>query len=170
MKRIMFQTISQEITAMVELDQKARAKNRRDGKTWDKRIDVRNTKRLSGIVRQIGWPTRSKVGKRASHGAWLLAQHADLDRHFQHSCLLYMRAESPPEVELRDVAHLEDRVRLGFGLSQVYGTQFDQVDGRHIPRPIGDPANVNRRRKSMGLDTLRQNIARMYRKYPMKNK
>ncbi len=166
--KIKYPEIAAAIMAMVKIDQKVRFKNNKDGKVWNRQIDIRNTKNLAKVIRSIGWPTRSKVGKRASHGAWLLAQHADLDRHFQHLCFLSMKSEKPPEVERRDVAHLEDRVRRGFGLRQTYGTEFTQIDGKHVPLPIEDSANVSRRRKTMGLDTLRQNIARMYKKFPIK--
>ena len=54
------------------------------------------------------------------------------------------------------------------GLPQIYGTQFRQVDGKHVPKDIEDIEHVNERRKAMGLDTLEENIERMYKKYPIK--
>ncbi|HYC58747.1 MAG TPA: DUF6624 domain-containing protein [Thermoanaerobaculia bacterium] len=42
----------------------------------------------------------------------------------------------------------------GEGLPQVYRTQFHQVDGEWVPRPIEDEANVDARRKSVGLGPL----------------
>ena len=166
--KIQYPDIAVKIMAMVKLDQEARAKFRKDGKVWDERVDTRNTRELRRITKKIGWPTRSKVGKRASHGACVLALHADSNRDFQHRCYLSMKSEKPPDVELRDVAHLEDRVRLRFGLRQTYGTQVKLVEGKYVPCPIEDPENVSRRRKTMGLDTLRQNIARLNKNFPIK--
>lgn len=154
---------------MVDLDQAMRHKNLKDEEYWEEKVDRHNTAHLKRIVADIGWPTVSKVGKRASSGAWLIAQHVDnVDRVFQRKCLWMMRACDAREVRLDDVAYLEDRVRLNNGQKQLYGTQFIQVDGKHVLRPIHDRAHVDRRRKAMGLGTLRQGIAMMYRKYPMK--
>ena len=165
--KIQYPEIAAEIMAMVKLDRAARAIFRINGK-WDKRIEINNTRGLRRITKLIGWPTRSKVGKRASHGAWLLVLHSDLARYFQYKCFLLMKCEKPPEVELSHVAHSEDRIRLNFGLGQTYGTQLIEIDGKYLPRPINDPANVSRRRKTMGLDTLRQNIARLNKNFPIK--
>ena len=47
-----------------------------------------------------------------------------------------------------------DRVRVSEGKPQVYGTQFHEVDGVWVPQPIEDEANVDARRKNVGLPPL----------------
>lgn len=42
---------------------------------------------MKKIVKKHGWPGISLVGKKASVGAWLLAQHADRDLRFQKNVL-----------------------------------------------------------------------------------
>ncbi|MBI5405700.1 hypothetical protein HY972_01520 [Candidatus Kaiserbacteria bacterium] len=114
---------------------------------------------------QIEWPTVSKVGKETSHNAWLLVQHAYHQVDFQEQCLALMKQESAGEVASRNIAMLEDRVRVNKNQPQLYGTQFRQTTGEHKPLPIEDEVNVNERRKQMGFDTLEENIAGMYEQY-----
>lgn len=162
---IQFPKITVEIEAMIKIDQDMREKNLLEHGTWDDTVDAKNTERMKEIVAEIGWPTVSKVGEDVSHKAWLLIQHADRDVEFQKTCLTLMKQEPNGELNLTDIAMLEDRVRVNSGQQQLYGTQFQQIDGEYKPRPIENEANVNERRKQMNLDTLEANIAEMYKKY-----
>jgi hypothetical protein len=170
MNEILFPKIAEEIDTMAALDQRMRRKNLKNEEHWDEQVDWHNAARLDKIIKSIGWPTRSKVGKSASCNAWLIAQHADHDPGFQYECLLLMKAKGPPEVDLTDIAYLEDRVCFNMFGHQIYGTQFTQERGRHIPRPIHDRVHVDDRRAKMGLGTLRQAIRGMYRRYPFEKK
>jgi Family of unknown function (DUF6624) len=139
--------IADEIIKMSEVDQQMRKSEQ-----WDASIDVENTQRMKEIVEQMGWPTRAKVGGHASEMAWLLVQHADHDRSFQRKCLDLMKAQAAGEVLPGNIAYLEDRVRVGEGRPQVYGSQF-YVDeaGNFGPRPIEDPDHVDERRQAVLL-------------------
>ncbi len=118
------------------------------------RVDRRNTTRLKAIVERYGWPGKSLVGEQGASAAWLVAQHALHDRAFQKRALSLMRKAGDGEVDPKDVAFLTDRDRILDRKKQVYGTQFHCVDGDHEPYPIEDPDNIDRRRASVGLDTL----------------
>jgi uncharacterized protein DUF6624 len=145
-----FKAIADEIIKMSEEDQKMRKSGQ-----WDSSIDVVNTQRMKEIVEQIGWPTRSKVGNQASEMAWLLVQHADHDRAFQEMCLDLMKVQSASEVSPANIAYLEDRVRVGKGRPQFYGTQFYADEAGNVgPRPIEDPDHIDERRKAVGLQPL----------------
>jgi hypothetical protein len=161
---IQYPEIAAEITVMYKADQDMRIKAEKDDSIWDEAMDPRNTARMKEIVDQIGWPTLSKVGEKASGDAWLLIQHADRDIEFQRHCLELMKAESAGEVALRDIAYLEDRVRVNSGQPQLYGTQF-RWEGSKSIQNIEDPENVEQRRKEMGLNTLAENLEEMYQKY-----
>ncbi len=163
---IQFPDLATEINQMTEADQDMREKNLEDG-SWDVELDKRNTERMKEIVAQIGWPSASKVGGEASTNAWLLVQHADHDVDFQAVCLALMQELPAGEVRPEDIALLTDRVRVNRGQPQLYGTQFRQIDGKHVPKEIEDVENVDERRKTMNLDTLAENIARMESKYPL---
>lgn len=160
-----FPQIAAEIDAMAKIDQDMRLKDLSQPDAWDENVDARNTERMKGIVAEIGWPTISKVGEVSSHNAWLLVQHADHQVDFQEQCLTLIKQESAGEVSLRDIAMLEDRVRVNKNQPQIYGTQFRDITGEHKPLPIEDEANVDKRRKKMGMVTLKEEIDGMYEQY-----
>lgn len=142
-----FQELAEEIIAMSDADQAMRK-----SRAWNPDVDAQNTSRLKEIIAQSGWPTKSQIGALAAHRAWLLAQHADHDREFQKSCLDLMKQLPTEEVAQPDIAYLEDRVRVGEGRPQLYGTQFyNDKQGGFGPLPIEDPEGLEDRRKTVGL-------------------
>lgn len=118
-------------------------------------VDRKNTARLKEIIEKHGWPGRSLVGEDGAHAAWLLVQHADRDHAFQKRCLkLLEKAVKAGEASGVDLAYLTDRVLVAENKKQLYGTQFRVKDGKLEPSPIEDEANVDRRRKDVGLPSL----------------
>ncbi len=160
-----FLKIAREIETMTAIDQDARKNALINPDQFDMNIDKNNTEHMKKIIAEIGWPTISKVGKDASSNAWLLVQHADHDIEFQKQCLSLMKEQSSSEVDPPNVAYLTDRIQVNSKLPQIYGTQFNEINGRFIPKEIEDPENVNERRKEMRLGTLEENIKMMYEKY-----
>jgi hypothetical protein len=142
-----------------KLTPEQKAENERVSSTLDK-VDRENTKWLAEIVEKHGWPTISLVGQDGSNDAWLLVQHADKDPKFQRKCLDLMTKAPKEEVSQKNLAYLTDRVLLAEGKKQIYGTQFTSANGKWEPRPLEDPANVDRRRKEAGLPPLSE-YARM---------
>jgi hypothetical protein len=130
------------------------------------KVDKQNTARMKEIVRRYGWPGKTLVGPEAAHAAWLLVQHADSDPAFQKRCLaLITEAVKKGEVPAEQMAYLMDRVRIAEKQKQVYGTQFHDENGRMEPQSIEDEANVDRRRREVGLPPLaeyRKSIEAMY--------
>jgi len=161
-----FRAIAAELQSMVEADQAMRNQCTDNHGEWDDSVDHRNTERMKAIIEEIGWPSISKVGYEGSSHAWLLVQHADDDPDFQRKCLDLMKSEPEDEVSRRDIAYLEDRIAIGNGMPQIYGTQFrTNCDGQLEPLPIQDPDNVDKRRKEMGLETLSENQKRIQEHY-----
>jgi hypothetical protein len=128
-------------------------------------IDEKNTAWLKGVVEKHGWPGESLVGTDGAHRAWLLVQHADRDRDFQEQCLKKMEALPAGEVDRRDIAYLTDRVLVGQGKKQKYGTQAQFKDGKAVPLPIEDESGVDKRRKEAGLEPLAQYLKQMEKVY-----
>ncbi len=159
-----FKAIADEIIKMSEGDQQMRKSGQ-----WDASIDVANTQRMKEIVEQLGWPTRSKVGGHASEMAWLLVQHADHDRAFQKMCLALVKTQAAGEVSPGNIAYLEDRVRVGEGRPQIYGTQFYADEAGNVgPRPIEDADHVDERRQAVGLQPLSdyaRDVEQSYKEY-----
>lgn len=155
-----------ELRHRVQQDQEARrvlvAENFKSQRLRDRlaEIDKANTARLKQIVADHGWPGKTLVGAEGAHDAWLLVQHADRDREFQAKCLeLLANAVARQEAEPVDFAFLTDRVRVARGEKQVYGTQFQGEGEAMKPYPIEDEANVDQRRKSVGLESLAEYAA-----------
>jgi hypothetical protein len=117
--------------------------------------DRANTERLKRIVDKFGWPSTAEFGEAAEQAAWVVAQHADLDRPFQHQVLQLLEAstekgDSPP----RHFAYLYDRVAVAEHRLQRWGTQGRCVNGRWHPLPIADPDGVDERRAAAGMAPL----------------
>ena len=119
------------------------------------KMDKANRTRLKAIVQEFGWPGKSLVGADGANAAWLLIQHADADREFQKDCLRLMEAAPAGEVEGKHIAYLTDRVLVGAGKPQKYGTQ---LGADFKPLPIADEGNVDDRRAKLGLPSLAEHI------------
>ena len=115
-------------------------------------LDRRHTSRLKAIVLANGWPDTARAGQDGVAAAFMLVQHADQDPAFQAEILphvetAYRRGELPGEC----VAMLTDRILVGKGERQIYGTQSRIVDGVVKIAAVEDPDNLDRRRAQMGM-------------------
>ena len=170
-----------ELLRMVKEDQDARVRSSRAAsptarrrRRW-KQSTAATRSRLKEVVDKGGWPGKSRVGADGAHAAWLLVQHADKDRAFQKSpawrCV--EKAVKSGEATGQDFAYLTDRVRVGEGKKQLYGTQFQGAGDKMEPYPIEDEAGVDRRRKEVGLPTMaeyRKLLAETYKSKPAEKK
>lgn len=147
-----------ELLARVENDQAAR--NRLTGPAGqdpvlNNRVDRDNAAWMRQVIATRGWPGRSLVLKDGAKAAWLLVQHADGDLPLQKQALeLLADAVAKGEAEAADLAYLTDRVLVAEAKPQRYGTQFHMVDGKLVPQPIENQANVDLLRAFAGLPSL----------------
>lgn len=118
---------------------------------------------INEIIDAIGYPTIDKVGKEASEAAWLVIQHSIGHPEFMKKYRnLLERAVRDGKADPRDLAYLTDRIAIFEGKPQLYGTQFDwDQNGELSPSPFDSLAKVNQRRKSIGLNTLEDQIIMM---------
>jgi hypothetical protein len=131
-------------------------------------IDTANTERVRAIVRLYGWPTPELVGHDGAEAAFLIVQHAELS--FQKEMLpLVVKAYRSGGLSGQSYALLLDRVLVGEGKPQVYGTQAKRFEEwkeqEPALEPIEDEANVDKRRAEVGLFPLseyREMLRRMY--------
>jgi hypothetical protein len=157
--------LAKEIIEMFNKDQEARFSNADPEEI--KQIDIGNTNRLKEIIHKQGYPTIDDIGVEASYSLWLLIQHADLDREFQIECLDLMKKLENGHINKKNIAYLEDRVRVGMGRPQLYGTQFyRREDKKLVLRDIEDIENVDKRRSEMNLGTLEESKKDFYSKCP----
>lgn len=158
-----------ELLRRRDLDQAARsAFDGRDAQELKRLIamDDDNAAWLSRVIEESGWPGISTVGEEGAHAAWLLAQHADRYPALQRRCLrLLEEAVAAGEASAADLAYLTDRVLLGSGRQQLYGTQLAAREGRLLPGRLLDPETVDQRRAAMGLEPLAAQVARALERY-----
>lgn len=153
-------SLTKELLHLADIDQNMRIKVGNDHDQWDYSVDKHSTKRLKEIIKQIGWPTISKVGVKASDSAWLLVQHSP-DLKFMKLCLKLMKSAPKGEVKPANIAYLEDRVLTIEGKPQIYGTQFLWSNNKLEALPIKDAKNVDKLRASVGLGSFAENEARL---------
>lgn len=122
---------------------------------FDDAIVEENTNKLKEIVKEIGWPTISLVGKESAKQAWDIVQHVTPNSDFHFHCLKLMKECPDGEVEKSWIAHFEDRIRTNNGKPQLYGTEFRQnADGHFEPFPIEDIEQLDARRQKMGMKSF----------------
>ena len=142
-----------ELLKRMKEDQRIRLEPNPNISEWT-RIDADNTAFMKKVIDKHGWPGKSLVGADGALAAFLLVQHAP-DHAFQERCLVLIRkAVEQDEARAPDMALLTDRVLVHAGKPQRYGSQFHTVDGQSVPFPIEDEANVDARRKEVGLGPL----------------
>jgi hypothetical protein len=113
-------------------------------------IDAGNIKRLAEIIDAYGWPGLRFAGA-GSQTAFLVLQHADHASQRKYLPLL-RDAVKRNDALGGHLALLEDRVRVADGKPQLYGSQLKYNPLRF--EPIEDEANVDERRRSIGLEPL----------------
>ena len=118
-------------------------------------IDDANTKRVTAIIDQHGWPGKSLVGRTGSLAAFLVIQHAENEVQEKYFPLMKAAAEKG-ELSKANLALLEDRILTDKGQPQIYGSQLRQnpETGQMDFFPIADEANVDKRRAEVGLGPL----------------
>ncbi|GGN42703.1 DUF6624 domain-containing protein [Deinococcus daejeonensis] len=149
-----------EAAAWVEQDQASRL-GRSGARDMDA-VDADTTAWLKAVLRESGWPSANRSDVTLASDAWLLAQHADRTPTVQACVLdLITQQRSTPQ-EAQNYAYLTDRVRIGSGRAQVYGTQvqYDSVQNRASPSRLEDPAGVDQRRAAVGLEPLADYLKR----------
>jgi hypothetical protein len=118
------------------------------------KIDQANFRRLEKIINEFGWPGKHLVGEEASTAAWLIFQHAHLEQQKRYLPAL-RSAVGKGEARASNLAMTEDRILVGEGKNQLYGTQIgSDPNGKPMLHPVDDPANIDERRKAVGLPPI----------------
>ncbi len=170
MKTKINKKLRREILERAKIDQVMRKRFIAGKAKWNKRVDMKNTTWLKGIIKRFGWPTVSFVGKKASNGAWLLVQHADHDLRFQKKVLKILNdiyKHDKKELNPANIPYLTDRILVHEKRPQIFGTQFTRKSDKEKfkPFPIRNRNNVNKRRRIYRLPSLEKNIERINTEY-----
>jgi hypothetical protein len=162
-------SLRDELLAMAAEDDRVHTELSNDGSIYAgyhprlREIHERHALRLQEIIHENGWPGCSIVGDDGARAAWFIAQHAIALPAFLRDCLkLQERAAACGEIPGWQPAFLLDRIRMYEGKPQVYGTQF-LPDENGVPSryPVEDPAGVNDRRRSIGLEPIAEHLCSM---------
>ena len=116
--------------------------------------DAKNMEILDSIIEDHGWPRKVEVGEKGIRAAFMVIQHANLTYQKKYLPLIVDAVERG-EMAAKFLAMLKDRIRIGEGKPQIYGTQLKRNDLGHLePHPIENENNVHNRRKVVGLQPL----------------
>ena len=123
-------------------------------------VDSVNLARLIWLMDTLGFPSWDRVCSYGAHAAWIIAQHAH--PWFQYGYVKQMRrAVADTNADPSNLAYLEDRLRTGRGLPELYGTQFTSSgeNNRTVWQcPVADIKSVNLRRSQMLMPPLEDYI------------
>jgi hypothetical protein len=158
--------IRRGLLSMAEEDLRVRSELATDGSLFGsyhpamRALHDANATRLASILESVGWPVERQVGSEAAEAAWLIVQHAIAHPALQRRALeLVQAAAQRGDAPALHAAMLEDRIRTLEGLPQRYGTQFDwDAHSQLSPLPVEDPANVDVRRRQIGLGPLKDAV------------
>ncbi|MET0946406.1 MAG: DUF6624 domain-containing protein [Flavobacterium sp.] len=121
--------------------------------------DSVNIIKVLKILDEKGWVGKDKVGPKANQTLFLVIQHSDLK--IQQKYLPMMRdAVKKGNANPSALALLEDRIALGEGRKQIYGSQIatNPTTKTQYVQPLEDPDNVDKRRSEVGLGTLSEYV------------
>ncbi len=124
------------------------------------RTDSSNLAKVKTILDEYGWLGPDLVGAQGNSTLFLVIQHSD--QATQEKYLPMIReAVKNRKASGADLALLEDRVALGKGKRQVYGSQVskDLRANKYYVRPLENPENVDKRRSQVGLPPLRDYVS-----------
>ena len=124
------------------------------------KIDSTNLLVVEEILDKYGWLSSDQIGNKANSALFLIIQHSD--QQTQEKYLPMMRqAVEEGKANSRSLALLEDRVRLGKGELQVYGSQvaIDSATEEMYVLPLMEPERVNERRAKVGLGPIEDYVS-----------
>ncbi len=123
-------------------------------KRWARENDSLVFLQVDDIIGKFGYPNREQVGEQAGVLFFIISAAPQPLREKHYSLIL--KARDNGILTAKDVAFFVDKVMVGKGEKQIYGTlfKFDHKNNRELYYPIGDPAEVNKKRKEVGLEEV----------------
>lgn len=153
---MIYNKIAAQLIQLAENDLRVREELLNQGKLSEgyhpqmKAVHQKNSLILRDIIKQIGYPTISKVGEKASGAAWLIIQHAISEPDFMinsYNLMLNHQNDILPE----NIAYLYDRIQVYQSKPQKYGTQMISSDTLF---PVESSIDLNKYRREVGLPLL----------------
>lgn len=128
-----------------------------------RKIHEENSEILDEIIRRNGFPTKRQFDDETVEKAWIIYQHSISKPEFMLKHLATIKKLSElGEINKSSYPKTIDRIKVLQGYKQIFGTNFDWTpDGKFLPTPIEDLANVDKIRKLYDLTKLKYDIERM---------
>lgn len=111
--------------------------------------------KVETILNERGWLGSDIVGEQGNRTLFLIIQHSDLEIQLKYLSMM-KEATRKGNVVSGDLAHLQDRIASKTEKPQIYGSTIKRYHETGIfdVWPIIDPANVDKRRSSVGLEPI----------------
>lgn len=122
--------------------------------------NIYNINRLDSLVKKYGFPSYSIHSGIATSSAFLVIQHSTTKIQKRYLPILKERANKG-EFSWSDLSMLIDRINIGEGKPQVYGTQVKRDEkGNFVLFETIDRENLNKRRSLIGLESIEDYLSR----------
>jgi hypothetical protein len=123
-------------------------------------IDSSNLAEVSRILDSSGFLGSEVVGTEGSDALFLVIQHSDLATQEKY-LPVFRKAVEKNQMCSANLALLEDRVLVGKGQPQIYGSQigYDNSTGRYFLLPLRNAQAVDSLRRQVDLEPLSNYLA-----------
>jgi len=128
---------------------------------YKQQIVQENYNKMQQLIDEYGWPNYSTVGKLAADAPLLVINHHENDSVRSKYLPQIKAACLKNEGSCMEFAKIQDRILVSENKEQIYGMQFRyNADRKLEPFPIKDPEYVDKRRKEIGLEPLKDYLRR----------
>jgi Family of unknown function (DUF6624) len=130
-------------------------------------INEKNLEELEALLSEKGWPKKSEVGQEAAGAAFFVLQHSNADAQQKYISMFEKQCKEN-EANYQQFALMFDRMRMNQNKPQRYGTHtfLDPRSGDpNVLYPLEDESKVDEWRKEIGLEPLKDYLARTGIKY-----
>jgi hypothetical protein len=132
-------------------------------------VQEKSQKELEQLVSAKGWPKIRDVGEQAVMSAYLVAMHTNDGSQKKYLPMIRKSCEEK-ELPWQRYANIYDRCLFNENLPQKYGThtKFNEQTRSEELYPLEDESKVDVWRKELGLEPLKDYLARLNIKYQPK--
>ncbi|HET6226879.1 MAG TPA: DUF6624 domain-containing protein [Bacteroidia bacterium] len=136
-----------------------------------RKLNEENQEEFELLVINKGWPKISDVGNIAASSAFLIIQHSNAEKQKKYLPIIKKLCEEN-EASWEEYALMYDRVQVGDGKKQKYGSQvrFNDQTQKFELFPLEDEIMVDEWRKEVGLPPLAEYVANWEIKFEPRKK
>jgi len=122
---------------------------------YQNQLDKENQSIVVSIIEKCGFPLKEEVGEEGMLAVFLVFQHSRIKLMEDYFPLLQQSA-SKGDIRVQDIALMEDRILIGNGMAQKYGSQvfFNEQTGKFQLSPTLELEYLNQRRTAVGLGPI----------------